>query len=43
MRKLLSEIKKEYFKTHDNPFLGKHHSPETLQKMSEAKKCKIIA
>lgn len=29
---------KLYYAKHDNPFLGKHHSEETKEKMSEAKK-----
>lgn len=34
-RKKLSEAKKEYYKTHKNPFTGKHHTDESKQKQRE--------
>lgn len=32
-KQILSEIKKEYFKTHDHPMKDKKHKPETIIKM----------
>ena len=34
-RKKISESLKLYFTTHSSPMLGKHHSPETIQKLRD--------
>lgn len=34
-KRKLSERKKEYYKTHENPFTGKHHTEESKQKQRE--------
>lgn len=36
-----SKFMKEYYKHHENPFTGKHHSEESRRKMSESLKHKV--
>ena len=37
-KEIISEQRKEYFKTHKNPFKGQHHTEETKKIMSEKAK-----